>query len=156
MTSTTSAQTILVLRAMFARFGLPKQLVSDNGPQFTSDELEQFLVCNGVSHIRSSPYHSSTNVAAERLVHTVKQALRSGCRDGLSMEKALASFLLRYRSTPHATTRVSPCSLFLGRKLRTRLDLFRPDVGARVVSHQDKRLYTRMRYGLHKINYNIP
>ena len=80
MTSTTSAQTILVLRAMFARFGLPRQLVSDNGPQFTSDELEQFLVCNGVSHIRSSPYHPSTNGAAERLVHTVKHALRSGCR----------------------------------------------------------------------------
>ena len=113
MTSTTSAQTILV-RVMFARFGLPKQLVSDNGPQFTSDEFEQFLVCNGISHIRSSPYHPSTNGAAERLVQTVKQALCSECRDDLSMEKALASFLLRYRSTPHATTGVSPCSLFLG------------------------------------------
>ena len=87
MTSTTSAQTILVLCAMFARFGLPKQLVSDNGPQFTSDEFEQFLVRNGVSHIRSSPYHPSTNGAAERLVQTVKQALRSGYRDGLSWRK---------------------------------------------------------------------
>ena len=92
MKSTTSAQTILVLRAMFARFGLPKQLVSDNGPQFMSDEFEQFLVRNGVSHIRSSSYHPSTNGAAECLVQTVKQAFRSGCRDGLSMEKALASF----------------------------------------------------------------
>ena len=134
MTSTTSAQTILVLRTKFARFGLPKQLVSDNGPQFTSDEFEQFLVRNGVSHIRSSPYHPSTNGAAESLVQTVKQALRSGYRDGLSMEKALASLLLRYRSTPHATTGVSPCSLFLGRTLRTRLDLLKPDVGARVVA----------------------
>ena len=61
MTSTTTARTISVLREMFARFGLPKQLVSDNGPQFTSDEFEQFLEGNGVNHIRSSPYHPSTN-----------------------------------------------------------------------------------------------
>ena len=99
MTSTTTARTISVLREMFARFGLPKHLVSDNGPQFTSDEFEQFLVGNGVNHIRSSPYHPSTNGAAERLVQTVKQALRSGCRDGLSLERALASFLQRYRCT---------------------------------------------------------
>ena len=138
MTSTTTARTISVLREMFARFGLPKQLVSDNGPQFTSDEFEQFLVGNGVNHIRSSPYHPSTNGAAERLVQTVMQALRSGCRDGLSLERALASFLLRYRCTPHATTGVSPSSLFLGRSIRTRLDLLKPNVGARVMSQQDK------------------
>ena len=150
MTSTTSAQMILVLRAMFARFGFPKQLVSDNGPQFTSDEFEQFLVGNGVSHIRSSPYNPSTNGTAEHLVQTVKQALRSGCRDGLSLERALASFLLRYRSTPHATTGVSPCSLFLGRNLRTHLDLLKPNVGARVVSQQDKQKAYHDRHGRYR------
>ena len=68
----------------------------------------------------------------------MKQALRSGCRDGLSLERALASFLLRYRCTPHATTGVSPSCLFLGRNIRTRLDLLKPNVGARVMSQQDK------------------
>ena len=33
---------------------------------------------------------------------------------------------------------MSPCSLFLGRTLRTRLDRLRPDVGARIVLYQDK------------------
>ena len=76
MTSTTTTRTNSVLREMFARFGLPKELVSDNGPQFTSDEFEQFLVGNGVNHIRSSLYHPSTNGVAEHLVQMVKQALR--------------------------------------------------------------------------------
>ena len=137
MTSTINTRTISVLREMFARFGLPKQLVSDSGPQFTSDEFEQFLV-NGVNHIRSSPYHPSSNGTAERLVQTVKQALRSSCRDGLSFERALASFLLRYHCAPHATTGVSPSSLFLGRNIRTHLDLLKPNDGARVMSQQDK------------------
>ena len=38
-------------------------------------------------------------------------------------EQALASFLLTYRSTPHSTTNETPSKLFLGRKMRTRLDL---------------------------------
>ena len=34
MPTTTASKTISVLREMFARYGLPQQLVSDNGPQF--------------------------------------------------------------------------------------------------------------------------
>ena len=37
--STTSSRTIQVLRQLFAAYGLPQQLVTDNGPQFTSDEF---------------------------------------------------------------------------------------------------------------------
>ena len=61
MSSTTSSRTITPLRDIFARFGLPKHLVSDNGPQFVSEEFEQFLVANGINYIQSSPYHPSTN-----------------------------------------------------------------------------------------------
>ena len=83
MDSTTSAKTIVALREVFARFGLPKQLVSDNGPQFTSVEFNQFLKTNGVKHIRSAPYHPATNGAAERLVQTVKRSLKAGHRSAL-------------------------------------------------------------------------
>ena len=51
MSTTTSAKTIVVLRDLCARYGLPNQLVSDNGPQFTSDEFRQFCQSNGVKHI---------------------------------------------------------------------------------------------------------
>ncbi len=42
MKSTTSEKTIEVMRAMIAHYGIPELLVSDNGPQFTSDEFKQF------------------------------------------------------------------------------------------------------------------
>ena len=48
MSSTTTGKTIDVLRQMFAMHGLPKQLVSDNGPQFTSEEFSYFMKCNGI------------------------------------------------------------------------------------------------------------
>lgn len=41
MKSTTAADTIAVLRHMFASFGLPEQIVSDNGPQFVAHELTE-------------------------------------------------------------------------------------------------------------------
>ena len=36
MTSTTAEKTIDVLRQLFARFGLPNNIVTDNGPQFSA------------------------------------------------------------------------------------------------------------------------
>lgn len=65
MTLTTSTKTIEVLRSWFAIFGLPEELVSDNGPQFTSEEFELFLSKNGIKHNRVSPYHPASNGAAE-------------------------------------------------------------------------------------------
>ena len=52
MTSTTTAATIRELRKLFAAYGLPEQLVSDNGPQFTAGDFSAFLRGNGVRHIR--------------------------------------------------------------------------------------------------------
>ena len=54
MTSTTAAKTITSLRKMFARYGIPRQLVLYNSPQFVSGEFRQFMLVNGVNHIRSS------------------------------------------------------------------------------------------------------
>ena len=72
MQTTASTATIHELRPLFASYGLPEQLVSDNGPQFVSDEFQVFLKSNQVKHIRSAPYHPSSNGLAERFVRTFK------------------------------------------------------------------------------------
>ena len=77
MNSTTSQKTIEALRNMFSRYGLPEQLVSDNGPQFASSEFAHFMPANGIKHIRSVPYRPSSNGQVERLVQTLKRSLRA-------------------------------------------------------------------------------
>ena len=136
MVSTTSSATIHELRCLFSSFGLPEQLVSDNGPQFTADEFKEFLKANHVKHIRSAPYHPSCNGAAERFVRTFKQALRTGHHPELTFHQQLMSFLLSYRTTPHSTTQVTPASLFLKRDLSTRLDLLHPTMDQTVAISQ--------------------
>ena len=77
MTSTTSEKTFEVLHKLFARYGIPAQLVSNNGSQFTSEESQQFLKRNGIKHITSAPYHPASNGLAERGVGSFKSAMKS-------------------------------------------------------------------------------
>ncbi|GFU78598.1 uncharacterized protein K02A2.6 [Trichonephila clavipes] len=77
MKVTTTKKTIECLRDSFARFGLPRVLVSDNGSQFTSYEFQRFMHKNGVRHKTSAPFKPSSNGQAERYVATLKQSLRA-------------------------------------------------------------------------------
>ena len=88
MNSTTSQRTIAELCKTFAAHGLPQQLVSDNGPQFISDEFATFMKSNGIKHIRCAPYHPASNGAVERLVQTFKKAMKTSTDTSF----ALASF----------------------------------------------------------------
>ena len=54
---TTGSATIGKLRSLFAAYGIPEELVSNNGPQFTSEEFSVFMKNNGIKHTTSAPYH---------------------------------------------------------------------------------------------------
>ena len=113
MNTTTATKTITALREMFACYGPTEQVVTDNGPQFTSAEFRQFLTASGIKHILCSIYHPTSNGAAEHLVQTVKLALKAECQKGVLVGQVLVSFSMQYRTTLHAITGVSLSSLFL-------------------------------------------
>lgn len=83
MKSTTTEKTLEVLHNLFTAYGLPEllQLVSDNGPQFTSSEFESCMRANSIKHIWTSPYHPASSGEAERFVQTFKHAMRAGEKD---------------------------------------------------------------------------
>lgn len=146
MRTTNAEATITVLRNIFARNGLPHQLVSDNGPPFQSEEFRKFLEENGIIHTLVSPYHPASNGAAERFVQSFKRALTAAKNDDYSIQRQISRFLLTYRTTPHATTGVSPAQLFHGRELRTRLSLVKPSVHDRVHGKQSAMVKDRQGY----------
>lgn len=81
--------------------------------------------------------HLATNSLAKRFVQTFKCTM-SAFESDLSTEEKLARFLLSYRNTQHSTTNVSPAELMLGRMVRTRLDLLRPDLRQSVRKRQEQ------------------
>lgn len=66
--NTTSRTTIQIGQNIFTTHGLPKYIVSDNGPQLKSTEFQQFLKQNGIEHKCSAPYQPATNGQAEKFI----------------------------------------------------------------------------------------
>jgi hypothetical protein len=128
MNKTTSEKTIEALDDIFSIFGMPLCLVSDNGPQLTSEEFESYLKNNGIRHKKSAPYHPASNGQAEKFVRTSKTAIKKmlGTKENPSkkhLNKIIKIFLQEYRSTPQAESGATPAKLFLKRDIKMGLEL---------------------------------
>ena len=131
-----SAVTIEHLQAIFATHGLREVLVTDNGSVFCSAEFNKFTSNNGIRHIKTAPYHPSSNGLAERAVQTFKMGMKKQMNG--TIKTKLSRFLFQYRITPHTTTGVTPAELLLSRQPRTHLDLALPSVESRVIKQQER------------------
>ncbi|KAK3108744.1 hypothetical protein FSP39_014647 [Pinctada imbricata] len=114
LTSTQSKVIIQKLKSVFARFGIPEKLVSDNGPQYSSAEFAKFAKDYNFQHTTSSPHYAQSNGLAERCVQTAKRILKKAKID--HQDPYLA--LLAYRTTP-LENGYSPAELLQGRIIRT-------------------------------------
>ena len=150
--SATTQATVEQLRSIFATHGLPEMFVTNNGTVFTSTEFQTFMQANGIHHVRTAPYHPASNGLAERAVQTFKMNMKKMSQG--SLETRIARFLFHYRITPHTTTGISPAELLFGRRLRSHLDLLKPDftVASRVSRHQQAQ---KARHDLHTQNRAI-
>jgi len=127
MNKITSASCIRIFKALFARYGFPYRIVSDNGPQFTSLEFAEFLKTSyGILHSKTAPYYPATNGEAEKFVQTLKNYIKISNPNPSELDTAIQSFLLTYRTTPHSITHSTPSELLYGRQIRNTLDLVRP------------------------------
>ena len=93
MRSTTAEKTCEVLRTLFASYGLPEEIVTDNGPQFISTVFKTFLRQNGVKQTLVPPYHPASNGAAERSVQILKRSLEKQ----VLQREILYQYLIRWQ-----------------------------------------------------------
>ena len=107
---TMSAAIIAAMKTLFARYGVPEIVVSDNGPQYSSHKFAAFASHYNFTHTTSSPHHPCCNGQAERTVNTVKALFKNSADPQLS--------LFSYRSTPLPWCRLSPAELRMGWKIR--------------------------------------
>lgn len=119
MSSTTSAQTITCFKSLFARHGIPTELFTDNGPQFSSYAFKKFATEWDFIHTTSSPRYPQSNGQAERCVQTVKNLLRKADESGGDIYTSL----MNYRASPIDGIGLSPSQLLMNRQLRTKLPI---------------------------------
>ena len=115
--STTSAAVICKIKNHFARYGIADTVVTDNGPQFSSQEFNRFRNAWGFTHTPSSPHFPQSNGKAESAVKTAKRMIRK-CRHS-GEDQYLA--LLNIRNTPTGGMETSPAQASLFRRTKTTL-----------------------------------
>ncbi|XP_054259754.1 uncharacterized protein K02A2.6-like [Macrosteles quadrilineatus] len=117
--STTTDWCLKQLDKLFATFGFPHVLVSDNGSQFTSTLFENYFKKYQITHKTIAPFCPKYNGQAERVVQTVKNLLHA-CGGGHNEDK-INMILKQLRKTRHSATGQSP--YLFGRNIRTEMDL---------------------------------
>ncbi len=75
LTNISAAATIASLKNIFARWGCPNELITDNGPQFSGTVFANFAKMFDFRHTTTSPHYAQANEEAERAVQTAKQIL---------------------------------------------------------------------------------
>ena len=108
---------------IFARTGIPLQILTDQGSQFLSS-LEKHLCKDlGIDQVRTAPYHPETNGVVERMHGTLKPMLRKASQLGLDWVTQLPFALFALRSAPNRDSSFSPYQLVYGHRVRTPLDI---------------------------------
>lgn len=103
-------------------------IVSDNGPQFSSNEFTTFCQQNGIEHTTTSQYNPESNGKAERFVRTLKTGITKNISSGKDLYAAIRLFLTTYCTLPHPGLNYkSPASVLHGRQPRGLLELLLPN-----------------------------
>ena len=109
---------------LFARVGIPKEILTDQGSNFVSRLMTEFYRLTGVTPIKTSVYHPQTDGMVERFNATLKRMLRkSVAKDAKDWDQLLPFMLFAYRGAKHATTGFSPHELVYGRQMRDTVDI---------------------------------
>lgn len=130
--STSAESVVAKLSSYICTFGLLKEIESHNGPRFDSAEFLDFSTANNILVSNSPPYHLESNGNAERVVHTIEDALMKGIMDTRNAEKLYSStkilfdFLLHHRNTPTTVKGKIPAKLIFNYKPQTLLSACKP------------------------------
>ncbi|KAI2667189.1 Transposon Tf2-8 polyprotein [Labeo rohita] len=96
-------------------YGLPEEIVSDRGPQFTSHVWKAFFKLLGISVNLSSGYHPQTNGQTERKIQELGRYLRAYCQDDQhSWSRFLPWAEYAQNSLRQNTTGLTPFQCVLG------------------------------------------
>ena len=105
-----------------------EQVISDNGPQYSSLEFSRFIKRWDFEHLSSSPGHSQSNGKAKSAVKTAKRMLQTATDAGTDPYMAL----LDVRNTLPQNTGTSPAPKMMNRQTLTLLqaikELLRPQI----------------------------
>ena len=117
--SMTAKATILKLKTIFSEMGIPAEVMTDQGTQFTSQEFKEFAGTYRFKITHSSPRYPQSNGFIESMVKVTKDIITKA--NAAKEDTHLA--MLAYRTTPLGSGRPSPADLLKNRKMQCLLPI---------------------------------
>jgi transposase InsO family protein len=113
----------IIFEQVFMRFGAPRRILTDQGPEFESGLFSDLCNLMGVEKVRTTPYRPQTNGMIERM-HRVLNAMLAKVisEDQRNWPEHLPAVMAAYRASTHEATGFSPNRLILGREVRLPVD----------------------------------
>ena len=115
---TTTAYTVATAfcDAWVFKYGVPRSLLSDNGPQFNANFFQSVCRVLGITNLYTSAYHPQTNGQVERWNRTIASMLRNYVKEHQDdWDVYVGPLTYAYNSQVHRTTRTKPFELVLSR-----------------------------------------
>ena len=114
------------LLGIFTRLGVPKEVLSDKGSQFTGNLMKEVFRLMSIKGLHTTPYHPQTNGACERLNGTLKKMLKKVSAEQPHLwHRYINPLLFAYREVEHKSTGYSPFYLVYGRQVRGPLHILK-------------------------------
>ena len=133
------------LMSFFSRVGVPEEILTDQGTNFTSQLLTEVYSLLQIKPIKTTPYHPQTAGLEERFNGTLKAMLKkTAAEEGRDWDRLLPYLLFAYREVPQASTGFSPFELIYGRNVRGPLDILKESWEAKPKSPESVVSYVLM------------
>ena len=114
------------LLTVFARVGLPEEIVHDQGTNFMSAVMQTICTKLQITQLKATAYHQQTNGITERFHATLKNMMRSLTpEDRNTWDEFIPHFLFAYREVPSQVTGFAPFELLYGRQVRGPLSVIK-------------------------------
>ena len=138
--ATTVAEAML---EVFCRVGLPREVLSDRGSQFTSGMMDELFRLLSIRGLKTTPYHPMTNGMCERFNGTLKKMLkRMAAEQPKEWPRFISPLLFAYREAPQSSLKFSPFELVYGRAVRGPLQVLRELWDDEEADQETKATYT--------------
>jgi len=111
---------------MFARVGIPREILSDQGSQFISSVMKEVCRLLSVKQMVTTPYHPMCNGLVEKFNGALKNMLRTMCaKKQKDWDRYINPLLIAYREVRQESLGYAPFELIYGRTVRGPMSIFR-------------------------------
>ena len=151
LNSTTGEKVLRGLQMLYARFGHPLQVHTDNATYFRSQMMQEAFWRAGI-WLTFMPTHNPQSNLVERVHRDLNTMLRVLCHQhAADWEEVLPAALLALRSAVHESTKVTPFTCVYGREPATPLDLLSRFPGAALAAHSYVRRLEDNQFKAHRM-----